>query len=207
MIVVLIVVPLVVFLCVLATMWWCLFANKKPDNKKEVKKEPRDHMVGLEIAKTASKEESDGVSPSIGFAASVLTEEPFSIIKEEVDENSPKGKKLFLSSRWDKADLENLGEYDYDGGAANSVDDEDLTFDERYPSAGAAIAGRSPTQAIKSFLSRKSLMNGNPSPKKVNEIPAEIYGGRLDFDDLESHPDDETEGGRNTLASCDIYTT
>jgi hypothetical protein len=203
MVIVLIIVPLVVFLCVLVAMWWCLFRYN--NSKRKTRKEPKDRMVGLEIAKTASKEESDGVSPSIGFAASVLTEKPFGVIEEEED-NSPKGKKLSLSSRWGKTDEENFEEYDYEGGVANSVDSEDLTFDERFPGTGAAIAARTPTRTIKSFLSRKSL-SASPSPKKVNEIPAEIFSGQMDFNELESHRDDESNCGLDSLASHDVYTT
>lgn len=215
--------PVAVFVFVFVAMWWCLFYGKKGGGQKKKKnhpvdKEVQDSVLGLEIAKTASREDSErGGSPSVGFEPSVLTEEPFPPIKEEDDkrDNSPKVKKLFVSSRWEKTEGEQIE--DIEEGVAHSIDDEDLTFDNgngAFPTMDDEDQpARSPTGVIKGFLSRKSMSSASSSPKKDTAVPREIFSATMDFSEMESHPDDETEGGlgnnkdndNNTLASNDIY--
>mmetsp|Transcript_20385 Transcript_20385/g.33743 ORF Transcript_20385/g.33743 Transcript_20385/m.33743 type:complete len:223 (-) Transcript_20385:99-767(-) len=208
--------PLAAFLCVFVAMWWCLLYDKTGGNKKDTPavKDLEDFRV--EIAKTASKEESVGdiASPSLVFEPSVLTEERFDPITEEDERNiSPiQKRKAFLSSRWLKTEEEKIEEEDLELGAANSVDNEDLTL-ENYESANFKTTEdpvRSPTRVIKSFLSRKSV--AATASLKKGPVPTEIFSERLAFSDMESHPDDETTGAfdndndTNTLASTDVYT-
>lgn len=213
----LIMLPLATFICVFVALWWCLFRSNKKSNS-STGKDSGSSRSGLRIAKTASREESEVGPVAINLVdePSVLTEDPEWRTVSSAGKKSPaQTVKSLISPRWisdrkvnEPADQQKpFGDEENLGGAENSVNNEDLTFEENdIP----RVSIRSPGKSFMKFLPTLPVKSEKTAP------PAEIYSPQIAMSDVGSHPDDETDGGRGnyqgsvddmdrTLASNDIY--